>query len=52
MTTPAKRPQQSPLFEVHDSPIHGKGVFARREIPAGTRIMEYTGEIVDWIKDE
>lgn len=29
---------------VRRSPIHGTGVFARRKIPAGTRIIEYTGE--------
>ncbi len=37
-----------PLYVVHESPVHGRGVFARRLIPAGTRIIEYTGEIVDW----
>ena len=26
------------------SGIHGKGVFAREPIPAGTRLIEYTGE--------
>jgi SET domain-containing protein len=26
------------------SGIHGKGVFAREHIPAGTRLIEYTGE--------
>jgi uncharacterized protein len=26
------------------SSIHGRGVFARRAIPDGTRILEYTGE--------
>jgi len=29
---------------VKQSPVHGRGVFARRHIPAGTRIIEYTGE--------
>jgi SET domain-containing protein len=28
------------------SGIHGKGVFAREHIPAGTRLIEYTGERV------
>lgn len=32
------------LYEIHDSPIHGRGGFARRDIPAGTRIVEYVGE--------
>lgn len=30
-----------------DSPVHGKGVFAARDIPAGTRILEYEGERID-----
>lgn len=29
---------------VRQSPIHGRGVFARRNIPAGTRIIEYQGK--------
>ena len=29
------------------SPIHGWGGFARLEIPAGTRIIEYVGERID-----
>jgi len=29
------------------SPIHGCGGFARIEIPAGTRIIEYVGERID-----
>lgn len=28
---------------VKQSPVHGSGVFARRMIPAGTRIIEYDG---------
>jgi SET domain-containing protein len=35
-----------PLFEVRDSPVHGKGVFALRRIHKGTRIVEYLGERV------
>jgi len=42
------KPDVSPLFEVHESPVHGRGVFAARKIEAGERIIEYTGEIVDW----
>ena len=26
------------------SPIHGRGLFATRDIPAGTRLLEYVGE--------
>ncbi|HSQ29328.1 MAG TPA: SET domain-containing protein-lysine N-methyltransferase [Gemmatimonadaceae bacterium] len=31
-------------LELRRSPIHGLGGFARRDIPKGTRIVEYTGE--------
>ena len=34
------------LFEVRASAIHGLGVFACRPIPAGLRIIEYTGEVI------
>jgi SET domain-containing protein len=30
--------------ELRQSPIHGLGGFARRDIPKGTRMIEYTGE--------
>ena len=32
------------LWEVRQSSIHGSGVFARRQIRKGTRIIEYVGE--------
>lgn len=53
VTAKPKRARKSPpgrpgpvneWAEVRRSPIHGFGVFARREIPKGTRIIEYTGE--------
>jgi uncharacterized protein len=31
-------------FEIRPSPKHGMGAFATRAIPAGTRLVEYTGE--------
>jgi len=31
---------------VRTSPIHGRGVFALRRIPKGTRIIEYKGELI------
>jgi SET domain-containing protein len=37
-------PTDTPLYIVKESPIHGRGVFARVDIPPGTRIIEYTGE--------
>ncbi|HEX6537410.1 MAG TPA: SET domain-containing protein-lysine N-methyltransferase [Gemmatimonadaceae bacterium] len=33
-----------PPFAIRPSPIQGLGAFATRFIPAGTRIIEYTGE--------
>lgn len=36
--------------EVRDSGIHGRGLFATRDIPEGTNIIEYIGEKID--KDE
>lgn len=37
-------PTSSPYIEVHQSDIHMTGVFARIDIPKGTRIIEYVGE--------
>lgn len=39
-----RKPTTSPYIVVRKSRIHNKGVFARKDIPAGTRIIEYTGE--------
>lgn len=36
-----------PWHVVRRSPIHGSGVFAKRKIPPGTRILEYVGEVID-----
>jgi len=36
----------SPLVEVRNSPVHGRGVFAVAHIPKGTRIIEYLGDRV------
>jgi uncharacterized protein len=38
------RDKHAPLIEVHDSPLHGLGVFAAQRIAKGTRIIEYLGE--------
>jgi SET domain-containing protein len=37
-----------PAFTVKRSNIHGNGVFARRKILAGERIVEYCGERISW----
>ncbi|NEX63784.1 SET domain-containing protein [Noviherbaspirillum galbum] len=48
MTTAQKpeAPRRSGKIIVQDSPVHGKGVFAARDIAEGSRIVEYKGEII------
>lgn len=41
-------PPADALYEVRTSPVHGNGVFARRPIAAGERIIEYRGERISW----
>jgi SET domain-containing protein len=50
---PSPPPQNdNEWFELRGSPIQGLGAFARKEIPRGTRIIEYTGEKISrWIVD-
>ena len=36
------------LVQVRQSAVHGKGVFALKNIPRGKKIIEYTGQIIDW----
>lgn len=43
-STPARVGPINEWLELRRSPIHGLGGFARRDIPKGTRIIEYTGE--------
>mgnify|MGYP005864027901 FL=1 len=38
---------QSDLCEVRGSKIHGQGVYAAEFIPAGSKVIEYIGELVD-----
>lgn len=40
--------QDAPWFAVRRSGVHGRGGFATRTIPKGTRIVEYCGEILTW----
>lgn len=53
------RYKQNPKVIIKDSPIHGRGVFARVDIPAFTLIGRYQGEFTDedgmhvlWLYDE
>lgn len=39
-----KTPTSSPFVLKRRSSIHGFGIYARRDIPKGTRIIEYVGE--------
>lgn len=42
----ATRKRTARPFEVRRSRIQGRGVFATRRIPAGTRLIEYRGEVI------
>ena len=41
---PAKHRREPAPYVVRNSPIHGRGVFARRTIGKGARIIEYRGQ--------
>jgi uncharacterized protein len=43
---PGKAGPVNEWFELRRSAIHGLGGFARKDIPKGTRIVEYTGEVI------
>jgi SET domain-containing protein len=47
-TKSSKSTTSTPPCKVQLSPVHGNGVFATRKIEAGERIIEYTGEHIDW----
>jgi SET domain-containing protein len=38
------RTKPNPWLVLRRSKIHGRGVYARKDIPKGTRLIEYTGE--------
>jgi SET domain-containing protein len=40
--------RQGARIKMRDSKIHGRGVFATRAIPKGTRLCEYKGERITW----
>jgi SET domain-containing protein len=44
--TPRRRATTSPWAKIRRSAIHGRGVIASKDIPSGTRIIEYQGERV------
>ncbi len=35
-------------FQTRRSGVHGRGVFARVDLPAGERLIEYVGERISW----
>lgn len=50
MDPQSPNPSRQPVndwLEIGPSGIHGQGGYARRAIPAGTPIVEYTGERID-----
>ncbi len=44
--------KNSEFIVVKDSKIHNKGVYAKRDIPRGTKIIEYGGEIISKSESE
>ena len=44
----SKKKEKNEWVEVKNSTIHGKGVFARKDIPKGKKIIEYVGEHISW----
>jgi SET domain-containing protein len=42
------RERASRKLQVRRSDVHGRGVFAMRDIPEGERLIEYKGEVIDW----
>ncbi|MBX3173346.1 MAG: SET domain-containing protein-lysine N-methyltransferase [Gemmatimonadaceae bacterium] len=50
--TQKRRPSSERPWAVRRSPRHGRGVYATARIPAGTRIIEYTGELISEAEGE
>jgi SET domain-containing protein len=42
------RAQKVQKVQVRESTVHGRGVFAARDLGEGKKIIEYQGEIIDW----
>jgi len=50
---PSPPPQnENEWFELRESSIQGLGAFARKDIPRGTRIIEYTGEKISYAESD
>ena len=47
IASPVLDRQVTPAYVVRQSEVHGKGVFARRKLPAGMAVIEYKGERID-----
>jgi SET domain-containing protein len=45
---PAAPKSDSRRIQVRRSGVHGKGVFALRPIAAGTRLIQYKGQLISW----
>jgi uncharacterized protein len=45
---PAAAKTSARRIQVRRSGVHGKGVYAMQEIPAGTTLIEYRGEVISW----
>ena len=48
MPKKTKTRKPAPRIEVRESRVHGRGVYATKPIPKGARIIEYTGQRVQW----
>jgi len=46
--TGGRSPASGPRIIARKSPIHGRGVFARRDIAKGERIIRYGGRRITW----
>jgi SET domain-containing protein len=44
----ASKPARKPKIVVRTSGIHGRGVYAGRDLKKGERIIEYKGEVITW----
>ncbi len=53
MSAASRRPRtRSPWAELRSSTIHGRGLYASKAIPSGTKIIEYLGERITKVESE